>query len=71
MRDSPVPAVVEVPALMVGQPWTLDEAAAYLRVCRRHLVRLADDGRIRTIYVGRRRLVPYAELMRVAAEGVD
>jgi excisionase family DNA binding protein len=56
-----------------GEPWTLAEAARYLKVSQRTLSRLNQAGRLRLIRVGTRRgrvLVPDAEVQRIAAEGV-
>jgi excisionase family DNA binding protein len=63
--------VAEVPARLVGAPSPLPEAAEFLRVSLRHLAKLAAEEKIRTITIGRRRLVPWAELQRVATEGVN
>jgi excisionase family DNA binding protein len=59
----------EHPARPPGSPWPLDDAAAFLSVSARHLLRLADLGKVRTIRIGRRRLVPDAEVHRLAREG--
>jgi excisionase family DNA binding protein len=52
-----------------GSPWPIPAAAAYLSVSERHLWRLIDASRVRTIRLGRRVLVPDSEVRRVAAEG--
>ncbi|NYE50200.1 excisionase family DNA binding protein [Spinactinospora alkalitolerans] len=41
---------------------TVDEAAARLRVSRWTLYNLIRSGRLRTVKIGRRRLVPVASL---------
>ena len=46
----------------VADLFTLDEAAERLRVSRRTLERLIAAGRIRTVAIGRRRLVTDREL---------
>jgi len=52
-----------------GAPWPIDDAAAHLGICSRHLRRLIDDNKIRSIRLGRRIMIPAAELERVANEG--
>lgn len=42
--------------------FTMDEAATWLRVSRWSLYNLIRDGRLRTIRIGRRRLVTHAAL---------
>jgi excisionase family DNA binding protein len=53
-----------------GAPWPIADAADYLCVSLRHLVRLADAQKVKTIRFGRRRMVPDFEVRRLAAEGV-
>jgi excisionase family DNA binding protein len=53
-----------------GSPWSLVDAAEYLHVSSAHLRRLVDAGKVRSIRLGRRVLIPDVELRRVAAEGV-
>ena len=53
----------------VGSPWAFAEAARYLCISLRHLIRLADAGKVQTIRFGRRRLISDAEVRRIAAEG--
>jgi excisionase family DNA binding protein len=43
------------------------EAADALSLSRRHVHRLIDEGRLASVRVGRRRLVPRAELTRFVA----
>ncbi len=52
-----------------GAPWPLDATARYLGVSARHLLRLADMGKVRTIRLGRRRLIPDPEVQRLARDG--
>lgn len=52
-----------------GAPWWVADAARYLGVSERHVRRLADDGRVKTIRIGRRLLLPDSEVARLAAEG--
>jgi excisionase family DNA binding protein len=53
-----------------GAPWPIADAADYLCVSLRHLVRLADAQKVKTMRFGRRRMVPDDEVRRLAAEGV-
>jgi len=52
-----------------GSPWAFAEAAPFLGVSKRHLFRLADQNKVRTIRIGRRRLLPDSEVLRLAREG--
>ena len=52
-----------------GSPWPIAEVASYLAISARHLHRLVDLNAVRTIRLGRRRLVPDAEVQRLAREG--
>jgi excisionase family DNA binding protein len=52
-----------------GAPWELPAAAAFLSVSARHLQRQIAAGRLRSVTIGRRRLVPDAEVQRLAREG--
>lgn len=54
----------------MGAPWTLRQAADYLGVSERHLARLEAAKLVRVIRLGRRVLVPDAEVQRLATEGV-
>ena len=54
-----------------GAPWSIQEAAAYLAISTRHLHRLLDAGRVRSVRIGRRVLIPDAELKRLAEHGTD
>jgi len=66
VTQSIAPPVLSHPA---GSPWPLIDAARYLKVSHRHLVRLIDADKVKTIRFGRRRLIPAAELERLALEG--
>lgn len=59
----------EAPARPDGAPWPMRDAAAFLSISERTLATLVADGRVRSIKVGGRRLVPDDELKRVAREG--
>jgi excisionase family DNA binding protein len=52
-----------------GSPWAIIDAAEFLGISKRHLHRLADQNKFRTIRIGRRRLIPDAEVQRLAREG--
>jgi excisionase family DNA binding protein len=52
-----------------GSPWPLAVAAKFLGVSHRHLVRLIDAGKVKSIRLGRRVLIADVELRRVASEG--
>lgn len=52
-----------------GSPWPLREAATYLSISKRHLHRLIDARKVKSIVIGRRRLVPDDEVRRLAREG--
>lgn len=45
--------------------YSLDRAAALIDLSRRSLYRLIDSGELRTVKLGRRRLVPAHELERL------
>jgi excisionase family DNA binding protein len=52
-----------------GAPWSIPEAAAYLTISPRHLLRLLDANRVKSVRLGRRRLIPAAEVERLAQKG--
>ncbi|MBA4192362.1 MAG: DNA-binding protein [Planctomycetaceae bacterium] len=56
-------------ARSTGSPWSFDAAAEFLTVSARHLMRLADAGKLKTIRIGHRRLIPDVEVIRIAKEG--
>jgi excisionase family DNA binding protein len=66
LLEKPVPTIR--PA---GAPWNFVQAAKYLNISLRTLIRLADANRVRSIRYGRRRLIPAAELERLASEGCE
>lgn len=53
-----------------NQPWSILEASRFLGVSSRHLIRQIELSKVRTIRMGRRRLIPDAEVQRVATEGL-
>ena len=52
-----------------GSPWPIADAAAFLTISGRHLHRLLDAGKVRSVRLGRRRLIPDSEVQRLAREG--
>ncbi|AMV23320.1 Helix-turn-helix domain protein [Gemmata sp. SH-PL17] len=71
-RCEPAPApsdFVGRPPRPHGSPWPLDEAAAYLQISARHLHRLLDANKVRSVRLGRRRLIPDTEVQRLACDG--
>ena len=52
-----------------GAPWPIPEAATFLSISERHLHRLIDAGKVKSVRLGRRRLVPDTEVQRLAREG--
>jgi excisionase family DNA binding protein len=66
MPNTPLPAPA---ARSAGAPWPVRTAAHFLAVSERHVWRLIVAGRVRAIRIGRRVLIPDAEVRRVAAEG--
>ena len=55
---------------VAGAPWPMDAAATFLAVSRRTLDRAAKDGSLRTIRLGRRRLIADEEVRRLATRGL-
>lgn len=58
-----------IPQIDPPPPRGMAETAEHLGVSLRHLERLADAGKVRTIKIGRRRFVPHDELSRICREG--
>jgi len=52
-----------------GSPWSIPEAAKFLTISKRHLYRLIDANKVRSLRIGRRRLIPAAEVERIAKQG--
>jgi excisionase family DNA binding protein len=59
------------PTRLAGSPWPLIEAARFLGISHRHLVRLIDGGKIQPIRLGRRVLLSDAEVRRIATQGIS
>jgi excisionase family DNA binding protein len=66
-NSNPAPS----PAHAAGAPWSIQDAATYLTISMRHLHRLLDAGRVRSVRIGRRVLIPDAEIKRLAEHGTD
>jgi excisionase family DNA binding protein len=66
----PVSAVPAPTTHTPGAPWEVLELARHLRVSERHVRRMVADGRIRSIRLGRRVLIPDDEVQRLVREGV-
>jgi excisionase family DNA binding protein len=55
-----------------GKPWTFTDAAEFLNISVKHLRHLSDVGKVAAVRIGlRKRLIPDAEVRRIAREGVD
>ena len=52
-----------------GSLWSIAEAAAFLDISPRHLFRLLSSGKVQSVTIGRRRLIPSSEVERLAADG--
>jgi len=52
-----------------GSPWSIPDAALFLTVSTRHIHRLIDAGKVRSVRLGRRKLIPDSEVQRLAREG--
>jgi excisionase family DNA binding protein len=57
------------PVRAPGSPWSINDAAQFLHVSTRHLHRLLDADKVCSLRLGRRRLIPDAEVQRLAREG--
>jgi excisionase family DNA binding protein len=53
-----------------GAPWAIQDAAAFLGVSVRHLIRQIDGRKVKAIRIGRRRLIPDGEVRRIAEAGI-
>ena len=67
--DMPEPNIILVPDHNRGAPWSIPDAAKFLSVSERHLYRLLDTRKVRSVRIGRRRLIPDAEVRRLADDG--
>ena len=57
------------PGRPAGAPWHLAEARDYLGIPERTFRKLTSAGTVRTIKIGTKKMVPDAEVRRVAADG--
>lgn len=68
-RTPPVTVPVTGAPRPTGPPWTIPDAAAFMRVSPRHFATLIAKRQVRVIRLGRRVLVPDDEMARLAREG--
>jgi excisionase family DNA binding protein len=52
-----------------GAPWSIANAATFLGVSPRHLHRLLASSKVKSVRIGRRRLIPASEVERLAQQG--
>ncbi|OWK41280.1 helix-turn-helix domain-containing protein [Fimbriiglobus ruber] len=57
------------PGRTPGAPWPIPDAAAFLSISERHMHRLIDAKKVKAVRLGRRRLIPDAEVQRLASNG--
>jgi len=57
------------PTRPAGAPWPIPDAATFLTISERHLHRLLDAGKVRSLRIGRRRLIPDSEIQRLSTQG--
>lgn len=57
------------PPVESGSPWSIPDAAEFLGISPRHLYRLLDANKVKSVRLGRRRLIPDHEVQRLAREG--
>lgn len=50
-----------------GSPWPVADAAKFLHISARHLIRLMGEGKVTSFTLGRRRLIADAEVARIAS----
>ena len=67
--STPTPSPRPQPTRPDGAPWAIPDAAAFLGVSARHLLRLLDAEKVRSVRLGRRRLIPDDEVRRLARQG--
>lgn len=67
--NTTIPHPQSQPPRAPGSPWPIADAAQFLNVSTRHLHRLIDANKVRSIRIGRRRLLPDSEIQRLASEG--
>ena len=52
-----------------GSPWAVADAAEFLTVSTRLIWKLIDAGELKSFKLGGRRLIPDAEVQRLATKG--
>lgn len=55
----------------IHRNYGFEEAARVIGVSRRTIIRLADNGDIRSVRILKRRLIPGSEVLRVRDQGTD
>ncbi len=53
-----------------GQPWSLNDAAAFFGICRKSVERMIRDQKVKAIRFGTRVMLPDSEVKRVAEQGL-
>lgn len=59
------------PVRDVQIPWSVNEVCKVLRSSKWRIVKLMDEGLIRSFRVGRTRLIPADEVKRIMSEGTN
>lgn len=62
---------METPTTWPPAAYSINEAAARLRVSRSQIYKLIREDAIRTVKIGDRRIVPAGEVDRLIAQGTD
>ena len=65
----PIPTDRPIPRSPAGPPLSIRDAARFLGISERHLHRLLDANKVRSVRIGRRRLIPAGEVGRLADRG--
>lgn len=67
----PLPTTTQPPLSLrtPGSPWSIQDAALFLHVSARHIHRFLDAKKVRSLRLGRRRLIADEEVQRLAREG--
>jgi hypothetical protein len=60
---------IRTPPHPPGAPWGMAEGADWLGISERHLHTLAKEQKVRTIWLGHRRMIPPDEMERLVREG--
>lgn len=62
-------AAEAVPSRSAGSPWSVPDAALFWGISARTAWRLIDSGKVKSIRIAGRVLIPDSEVQRVAKEG--